>query len=43
MQTIVIFGNDIDVDTKVVCHNERSEPTVDARRGQNQVSLFSDF
>ena len=37
----IILGNNIAVDPKVVCHTERSEPTVDARRGQSQVSLFS--
>ena len=35
------YSNNIGVDPKVVCHTERSEPTVDARRGQSQVSLFS--
>ena len=35
------LSNNIGVDPKVVCHTERSEPTVDARRGQSQVSLFS--
>ena len=38
-----MISNNIGVNPKVVCYTEHSEPTVDARRGQSQVSLFCAF